>query len=464
MCPMRVADYAGRAVIVTGGTRGIGAGIARAFLEAGAQVLVCGRTEPSGATPLPSADGRVAVFTRADVRDPAQAQRLIGEAAGRFGRLDVVVSNAGGSPAAAAAAASPRLHAKVIELNLIAPLHVAQAANAVMQGQPGSGSIIMIGSVSGTRPSPGTAAYGAAKAGLHHLATSLAVEWAPKVRVNGVRPDGAAGPAGDPGRRGGCLPVPGLAARGRHQRRLTAAARRRRAARVIRAWPRRTGRCTLAATRTCSTKGLAMVASIKPYRDELGLSDGLMLIDGTWPAAQDGQTWDHSHPATGEQVASFPVAGPGDVDLAVRAARRAFDEGPWPRARAGERIRVLRRIADAVREHGDELLKLQALDNSVPLSFGSIYATSPAFVADVFDHHAGWADKLAGETLPPYQGGDHLVLTLREPVGVVGAVIPWNAPLLLFAQKAAPALAAGCTIVAKPSEYATFAVLRLAAL
>jgi NAD(P)-dependent dehydrogenase (short-subunit alcohol dehydrogenase family) len=99
-----------------------------------------------------------------------------------------VVSNAGGSPAAAAATASPRLHAKVIELNLIAPLHVAQAANAVMQDQPEGGSIIMIGSVSGTRPSPETAAYGAAKAGLHHLATTLAVEWAPKVRVNSVVP------------------------------------------------------------------------------------------------------------------------------------------------------------------------------------------------------------------------------------------------------------------------------------
>src|SRR6266516_7624589 len=207
-----------------------------------------------------------------------------------------------------------------------------------------------------------------------------------------------------------------------------------------------------------------MVASIKPHRDELGLGDGLMLIDGTWSAAGDGQTWDHRHPATGEQVDSFPIAGPGDVDLAVRAARRAFDEGPWPRARANERVRVLRRIADLVREHGDELLKLQALDNSVPLSFGSIYATSPAFVADAFDHHAGWVDKLAGETLPPYQGGDHLVLTLREPVGVVGAIIPWNAPLVLFAQKVAPALAAGCTVVIKPSEYATFAVLRLAQL
>jgi len=106
----------------------------------------------------------------------------------RFGRLDVVVSNAGGSPSAAAATASPRFHAKVIELNLIAPFHVAQSANAVMQGQPDGGSIIMIGSVSGVRPSPGTAAYGAAKAGLHHLATSLAVEWAPKVRVNVVVP------------------------------------------------------------------------------------------------------------------------------------------------------------------------------------------------------------------------------------------------------------------------------------
>jgi aldehyde dehydrogenase (NAD+) len=125
---------------------------------------------------------------------------------------------------------------------------------------------------------------------------------------------------------------------------------------------------------------------------------------------------------------------------------------------------VLHTIANLVREHADELLSLQALDNSVPLSFGEIYAMSSGFVADVFDHHAGWADKLAGETLPPFQGGDHMVLTLREPVGVVGAVIPWNAPLVLFAQKVAPALAAGCTIVLKPSEYATFAVLRLARL
>jgi NAD(P)-dependent dehydrogenase (short-subunit alcohol dehydrogenase family) len=205
MWPMSAVDFAGRAVLVTGGTRGVGAGIAQAFLAAGAQVLVCGRTAPtvtglpgdepgggpSEAAARPGDGGRAAVFAQADVRDPAQAERLVAEAAGLFGRLDVVINNAGGSPYADAADASPRFHTKIIELNLIAPLHVAQAANRVMQGQPEGGSIIMIGSVSGVRPSPGTAAYGAAKAGLQHLATSLAAEWAPRVRVNTV----VAGPA-----------------------------------------------------------------------------------------------------------------------------------------------------------------------------------------------------------------------------------------------------------------------------
>jgi NAD(P)-dependent dehydrogenase (short-subunit alcohol dehydrogenase family) len=185
---MGAVDYQGRAVVVTGGTRGIGAGIALAFLQAGAQVMVCGRTEPADGGPLPAADGRTAAFFRTDVRDATQTKELIGRAAEKFGRVDVVINNAGGSPAAAAATASPRFHAKVIELNLIAPLHVAQAANAVMQDQAWGGSIIMIGSVSGVRPSPGTAAYGAAKAGLHNLARTLAVEWAPKVRVNSVVP------------------------------------------------------------------------------------------------------------------------------------------------------------------------------------------------------------------------------------------------------------------------------------
>ena len=181
---MAAVDKPAPAVLVTGGTRGIGAGIAREFLRSGARVLVCGRSEPAA---LPSAAGRTASFTQADIRDPEQAAGTVKKAMDLFRRLDVVVSNAGGSPYADAATASPRFHAKVIELNLIAPLHIAQAANAVMQEQ-GGGSIIVVGSVSGSRPSPGTAAYGAAKAGLHHLVTSLAVEWAPKVRLNTVVP------------------------------------------------------------------------------------------------------------------------------------------------------------------------------------------------------------------------------------------------------------------------------------
>jgi len=190
MCRMHLQEGArpGLAVVITGGTRGIGAGIARAFLQAGGSVMVCGRTQPDDPGELPSAAGRAAVFCQADVRDPEQAGSLMAAAVQELGRIDVVINNAGGSPEAAAATASPRFHQRVIELNLLAPLHVAQSANSVMQDQDGGGSIIMIGSVSGLRPSPGTAAYGAAKAGLHHLVTSLAIEWAPKVRVNCVAP------------------------------------------------------------------------------------------------------------------------------------------------------------------------------------------------------------------------------------------------------------------------------------
>jgi NAD(P)-dependent dehydrogenase (short-subunit alcohol dehydrogenase family) len=190
MCGMHLQERGqpGLAVVITGGTRGIGAGIARSFLQAGGRVLVCGRAQPADPGQLPAVAGRSALFCQADVREPEQAQRLVATAAEEFGRIDVLISNAGGSPEVAAATASPRFHQNIIELNLLAPLHVAQSANSVMQGQDGGGSIIMIGSVSGLRPSPGTAAYGAAKAGLHHLVTSLAIEWAPKVRLNCVAP------------------------------------------------------------------------------------------------------------------------------------------------------------------------------------------------------------------------------------------------------------------------------------
>jgi NAD(P)-dependent dehydrogenase (short-subunit alcohol dehydrogenase family) len=142
-------------------------------------VVTCSRHEPT-------IDLGKAEHIRADVRDLSQVDGLVSSVINRYGTLDVVVNNAGGAPPVEAASASPRLHAKIIELNLVAPLHVSQRANTVMQQQETGGVIIMIGSVSGTRPSPGTAAYGAAKAGLANLATSLAVEWAPKVRVNTV--------------------------------------------------------------------------------------------------------------------------------------------------------------------------------------------------------------------------------------------------------------------------------------
>ena len=175
-------DFTGSVVVVTGGARGVGRGITEAFLAAGADVAICGRKEPA-AEELPAVDGRRAVFYGADVRDAEQAASVLLRTTERFGRVDVLVNNAGGSPAVPAADASPRFVAQVVALNLLAPMYCAQAANAAMQATGTGGSIVNIASVSGLRPSPGTAAYGAAKAGLINLTRTLAVEWAPKVRV-----------------------------------------------------------------------------------------------------------------------------------------------------------------------------------------------------------------------------------------------------------------------------------------
>lgn len=176
-------DLRDRTVIVTGGTRGIGRAIAEAFLKSGSEVVVCSRKdlEPDS---LPRWGEKAAVHLKADVREPEDVRNLVDSAVSRFGRLDVLINNAGGSPTVAATDASPRFIRSVVDLNLIAPFICAQAANSVMQSQPDGGVVLNIGSVSGTRPSPGTAAYGAAKAGLANLTATLAVEWAPLVRVN----------------------------------------------------------------------------------------------------------------------------------------------------------------------------------------------------------------------------------------------------------------------------------------
>ena len=171
-------DLGGRVALVTGGARGIGRGICEVLLDAGATVVTCGRSEaepPAGATHL-----------TCDVRDPDSVAALVDAIVTRHGRLDIVVNNAGGGPFVPAADASPRLSEKIVGLNLMAALHVSQAANRVMQAQEGGGAIVNISSVSALRPSPGTAAYGAAKAGVDSLTTSLAMEWGPKVRVNCV--------------------------------------------------------------------------------------------------------------------------------------------------------------------------------------------------------------------------------------------------------------------------------------
>jgi NAD(P)-dependent dehydrogenase (short-subunit alcohol dehydrogenase family) len=178
-------DLSERVVIVTGGGRGIGRGVAARFLEAGARVVVCGRKEP--AEPVGAA-GREALFLAADVREPEAIARLVDAVVERYGRVDALVNNAGGSPPADAATASPRFSTSIVALNLLAPLFLAQRVLPVMRAQPEGGSIVNVASVSGLRPSPGTAAYGAAKAGLLSLTQSLAVEWAPHVRVNAVTP------------------------------------------------------------------------------------------------------------------------------------------------------------------------------------------------------------------------------------------------------------------------------------
>lgn len=164
-------------MLVTGGVRGVGAGISAVFAAQGATVVTCARRPVAG---LPYE------FHSCDVRDDDAVAAMVEAIADRHGRLDVVVNNAGGSPYVLTAESSANFNRKIVELNLLGPLSVAQHANAQMQKQSQGGVIINIASVSGRRPTPGTAPYGAAKAGMESLTSTLAVEWAPKVRVNSV--------------------------------------------------------------------------------------------------------------------------------------------------------------------------------------------------------------------------------------------------------------------------------------
>ena len=183
-----------------------------------------------------------------------------------------------------------------------------------------------------------------------------------------------------------------------------------------------------------------------------------LLIDGERVPAADGRTFETVDPATARPITAVAQAGAADVDRAVRAAKRAFDEGPWPRARAAERARLINRFADLVESFADELAQLESLDNGKPLRLAKI--VDVAGTVAHLRHFAGWPERLYGATIPVRQP-DMLCYTRKEPVGVCAQIIPWNFPLLMASWKLAPALAAGCTVVLKPAEQTPLTALRL---
>lgn len=191
-----------------------------------------------------------------------------------------------------------------------------------------------------------------------------------------------------------------------------------------------------------------------------------VLIDGRWVAAKSGKTFDVFNPADGRKIASAAACAKEDVNAAVAAARKAFDEGPWPRMSPSERGKILWRIGDLILQHLEELAELESLDNGKPISVAR--AADVPLAADLFHYMAGWATKIEGNTISlsvPYTpGAEYHAYTRREPIGVVGQIIPWNFPLLMAAWKLGPALATGCTIVLKLAEETPLSGLRLAEL
>ena len=184
----------------------------------------------------------------------------------------------------------------------------------------------------------------------------------------------------------------------------------------------------------------------------------LLLIDAERVPAADGRTFETIDPATGLAITTVAQGGAEDVDRAVRAARRAFEDGPWPRLAAAERARLMTRLADAIEASAQELAELESLDNGKPVKLAEIIdvAGTVAF----FRHFAGWSERVFGATIPVRQP-DMLCYTRKEPVGVCAQIIPWNFPMLMASWKLAPALAAGCTVVLKPAEQTPLTALRL---
>ncbi len=187
---------------------------------------------------------------------------------------------------------------------------------------------------------------------------------------------------------------------------------------------------------------------------------GKLLIDGQWVEAASGRTFETINPATEEKLAEVAYGEKEDIDRAVRAARQAFAyDSPWRRMSPSARGKLIWRIGDLIEEHVEELAMLESLDNGKPLGVARV-ADVP-LAADLFHYMAGWPTKILGDTTPISAPGEYLSYTLREPVGVVGQIIPWNFPLLMAAWKLGPALATGCTVVLKPAEQTPLSALYL---
>src|SRR5215471_9923084 len=185
-----------------------------------------------------------------------------------------------------------------------------------------------------------------------------------------------------------------------------------------------------------------------------------MLIGGKWVDAVSGKTFETYNPATGEILAHVAEGDKADVELAVKAARKAFESGPWPELSPSERGRLLWKLAELIDQHHEELAELETLDNGKPVFFSRMVDVPTA--SDAFRYYAGWATKVEGSTIPiSAPGAKYLAYTLREPVGVAGQIIPWNFPLIMAAMKLGPALAVGCTCVLKPAQQTPLSALRL---
>ncbi len=182
-----------------------------------------------------------------------------------------------------------------------------------------------------------------------------------------------------------------------------------------------------------------------------------LLVDGAWRDACSGATFDTVDPATEEVIASVPEPGAEDVDSAVGAARRAFDEGPWSTMRASERGRTLRRLARLLEEHAEEMVAIESLDAGKPLA--AVRRQDVPAALDCLEYYAGWCDKITGDVVPVRP--DALTYVVRDPVGVVGGIVPWNFPLMNAMWKIAPALACGCTMVMKPAQETPLSALFL---